>query len=298
MSKYDSLILGQVSMDINVDHTGHEIREIGGAVVAAGFAASALGHKTCVLPKANLDQVDLAALFSRAENVDVLPLASPASTSIQNVYHTADKERRTCRAISRIEPYQVEEMPEVDAAVIHIAGLMYGDFGGEIIAWAAGRAMCALDVQCMLRRAREDGIMAFDDWAEKKKYLPMIRFLKTDAAEAEILTGLSDRREAAKVLHGWGAKEIMITHNTEALIYDGQRFYAQPLKPRNLSGRTGRGDTCFSAYITERLTRPIEEALLTAAALVSLKMETPGPFTGTRADVEAYIRAFYPGAKQ
>ena len=294
MSQYDSLILGQVSLDVNVDPAGQAVREVGGAVVASGFAASALGHKTCVLPKANLHEVDLAALFSRAENVDVIPLASPRCTSIENVYHTADKERRTCRAISRIEPYRLDEMPDVDASVIHIAGLMRGDFEGEIIEWASGRAMCALDVQCMLRRAEgPEGIMAFRDWPEKEKYLPMIRFLKTDAAEAEIMTGLEDRREAAMVLHGWGAREVMITHNTEAIVFDGERFYAEPLVPRNLSGRTGRGDTCFSAYITERLMQPIGQALLTAAALVSLKMETPGPFTGTRADVGAYIRDFY-----
>lgn len=294
MGKYVSLILGQVSLDINVDHTGHAVREVGGAVVASGFAASALGHKTCVLPKANPSEVDLKALFSRAANVEVIPLFSPRCTSIENVYHTEDKEKRTCRAISRIEPYYLHELPDVDASVIHIAGLMRGDFGGEIIEWASARAKCAVDVQCMLRCAEgPEGIMAFYDWPEKLKYLPLIHFLKTDAAEAEILTGLADRREAAKLLHGWGAKEVMITHNTEAIVYDGERFYAEPLVPRNLSGRTGRGDTCFSAYITERLTRPIGEALLTAAALVSLKMETPGPFTGMRADVEAYIRAFY-----
>ena len=294
MSRYDLLILGQVSKDINVDHEGREVREIGGAVVASGFAASSLGHRTCAVPKANLNEVDLAALFSRAKSVDVIPLASPRSTSIENVYHTQDKERRTCRAISRIEPYRLDELPDVDAAVVQIAGLMRGDFGGEVIEWAAGRAHCALDVQCMLRCAEgPEGIMAFHDWPEKQKYLPLIRFLKTDAAEAEILTGLKDRREAAKMLHGWGAREIMITHNTEAIIYDGERFYAEPLVPRNLSGRTGRGDTCFAAYIAERLTRPIEAALVTAAALVSLKMETPGPFTGSRADVDAYIEAFY-----
>ena len=294
MHTYDSLILGQVSLDINVDHTGHAVHEVGGAVVASGFAASALGHRICVLPKANLDEVNVAALFSRAANVDVIPLSSPRCTSIENVYHTADKEKRTCRAISRIEPYRLAEMPDVEASIIHIAGLMRGDFGGEIIEWASSRAMCALDVQCMLRCAEgREGIMAFHDWPEKAKYLPMIRFLKTDAAEAEIMTGLTDRREAAKVLFGWGAKEVMITHNTEAIVYDGERFYAEPLVPRNLSGRTGRGDTCFSAYITERLTQPIAGALTTAAALVSLKMETPGPFTGTRVDVEEYIKAFY-----
>ena len=37
----------------------------------------------------------------------------------------------------------------------------------------------------------------------------------------------------------------------------------------------------------------MQEALLYATALVSLKMETPGPFTGTREDVLAYIEEFY-----
>ncbi|NLZ72209.1 MAG: ribokinase, partial [Clostridiaceae bacterium] len=54
-----------------------------------------------------------------------------------------------------------------------------------------------------------------------------------------------------------------------------------------------RGDTCFSAYITERLTKDIENSVKYAAAAVSLKMETPGPFKGTREDVEAYIKEFY-----
>jgi sugar/nucleoside kinase (ribokinase family) len=107
------------------------------------------------------------------------------------------------------------------------------------------------------------------------------------------MTGTVDRKEAAKMLHAWGAKEIMITHNTEVLIYNGRDFYVEPLKPRNLSGRTGRGDTCFSAYITERLNKGIEESLLYAAALVSLKMESPGPFAGSRQDVESYIKELY-----
>ena len=37
----------------------------------------------------------------------------------------------------------------------------------------------------------------------------------------------------------------------------------------------------------------MEDALLYATACVSLKMETPGPFAGSRADVEEYIRRFY-----
>ena len=135
--------------------------------------------------------------------------------------------------------------------------------------------------------------MAFHDWAEKKTYLPVIDYLKTDAAEAEILTGLTDRVEAAKLLHSWGAKEVLITHNTEVLAYDGEQIYTCPIKARNLSGRTGRGDTTFAGYITERVSAGIPEALQYCTALVSLKMETPGPFQGTREDVLDYIREFY-----
>ena len=93
--------------------------------------------------------------------------------------------------------------------------------------------------------------------------------------------------------HGWGAKEIMITHNTEVLVFDGREIYTCPIKARNLSGRTGRGDTTFAGYVNERLTSDIPAALRFATALVSLKMETPGAFCGTRADVDEYIRLFY-----
>ena len=121
----------------------------------------------------------------------------------------------------------------------------------------------------------------------------MIRYLKTDAAEAEVLTGTDDREKAAFMLCEWGAKEVLITHNTEAIVCDGKTIYRSPLRPRGLAGRTGRGDTTFAGYLTERLTHDIPEALEFAAALVSLKMETPGPFKGTRQDVLDFIEKYY-----
>jgi len=299
MSMVDLLIVGQPSLDVNTDHLGNTVREIGGAVTYSAYAASSLGHSVLALAKCSPVDIDLPALFARAENVTLAPCDAVSSTSISNTYHTADKERRTCRVISRIPPYTPADLPAERAAICHIAGLMRGDIGESVIKAAARLGNVAVDVQGFLRCARPDGLMEFEDWPRKRALLPLIRFLKTDAAEAEILTGTDDRRKAAAMLFDMGSgpsqrpMEIMITHNTEVLIYDGKDYYAQPLRPRNLSGRSGRGDTCFASYITERLTWGIPESLRTAAALVSLKMENPGPFTGSRADVEAYIRAFY-----
>lgn len=290
---FDTFIIGQPSLDINTDFGGDTIKAFGGAVVFSGYAAGAMGHKVAVLPKANLAEVDVVDMFKAAKNVTVFPVDSTHSTSISNVYHTADRERRTCKAIGQIDPYTVSDIPDVDASIYHLAGLMKGDLSNELIKYAASKAKAAVDVQCLLRCVEGDGDMVFHDWAEKKEILPYITFLKTDAAEAEILTGTADREAAIHQLYDWGAKEVMITHNTEVMVYDGNKIYTTPIKSRNLTGRTGRGDTTFAGYITERLNNDVPTALLYATALVSLKMETPGPFQGTREDVEAYIGEFY-----
>ncbi|MFO7153789.1 MAG: transporter substrate-binding domain-containing protein [Caldicoprobacter oshimai] len=47
------------------------------------------------------------------------------------------------------------------------------------------------------------------DWNSKELEL---KFLKADALEARVLTGKDNRYEAAKIIHEWGVKEIMITH--------------------------------------------------------------------------------------
>ena len=293
MKNVDIMIVGQLSLDINTDFGGREERVIGGAVLCSGFAADASGAKVAVLAKGNRAVADPVAAFASRPGVTVIPVDSATCTSISNVYHTADRERRTCRAISHIEPYRPEDLPtDVQAKIYHVAGLMAGDVSDEMIEQLSLRGEAAVDVQCLLRR--DDGEqMAFHDWENKKKYLPMITYLKTDAAEAEILTGLSDRDAAAKLLHAWGAKEVMITHNTEVILYDGEQMYRAPLKPRNLTGRTGRGDTTFAGYLAKRLTCGIGESLRYAAALVSLKMETPGPFAGTEADVYRYMQEYY-----
>ena len=292
MKSYDVLVIGPVSLDHNIDYMGNERKELGGAVVASGFAAAKSGNRTALFTKLNPADADVEKRFENS-GADLYWKPSAATCSIRNQYFTADKEKRACTSMGVCDPFKFEELPDIETKIYHFAGLVYGDFDGELFKEAAKHGKVAVDVQCLLRHVEADKTMAFHDWDKKMEYLPYIDYLKTDAAESEILTGLTDRAEAAKLLYSWGAREIMITHNTEVLIYDGKQIYTCPIKARNLSGRTGRGDTTFAGYITERLSTGIPEALQYCTALVSLKMETPGPFMGTREDVQEYIREFY-----
>ena len=59
MSQFESLIIGEIAEDTNVDYDGTTIQAIGGAVYYSGFAAANIGHKIAVLPKADTAKVDL-----------------------------------------------------------------------------------------------------------------------------------------------------------------------------------------------------------------------------------------------
>ncbi|MDD3947219.1 MAG: ribokinase [Clostridia bacterium] len=293
MKKYESLTIGHISLDFNIDYLDHQIVELGGAVIYSSASAYALGHKVGAVTKlAPQDKDRLRALVLPTE--DIFCIDSPTSTSIRNKYFTADKERRECKCLSRGAPFTLADIPEVESDIYHFAGLIYGDYEDGLIPELAKKGKIAVDVQGFLRHAdKTDGHMYFEDWKDKRKLMPYIHFLKTDAAEAEILTGQKDRVTAAKMFYDWGAKEIVITHNTEVLAYDGKTVYTCPIKARNLSGRSGRGDTTFAAYITERNLADAYTALLWATATVSAKMETPGAYQGSRADVQNYIHEFY-----
>ena len=279
---YDIVVMGHLSKDINV-YEGTEQQVTGGAVVYASAAAVRSGATVLALTKCSReDRHELASITDSGARLQVID--SSATTSIRNVYHSADKEKRTVTLLSRADPFTVGELPDIRTRTFHFAGLFVGELPDTLIPRAAKLGDVALDVQGVLR-TEEAGSLLFRDWADKATYLPYIPYLKTDAAEAEIMTGTEDRAQAAEILGQLGSREVMITHNSEVIVWTGGQIYRAPLTPRNLSGRTGRGDTCFGAYLARRLNDDVELSLRFAAALVSLKMETPGVFAGSIEDV-------------
>ena len=289
---FDFLVIGHISIDENI-YPQNEEKNIGGAILYSSSVYSSLGHKVAVWTKVSNADYHLIHRFNiPKENIFFIP--SQKTTSIRNIYLDESRERRISTALAIADPFLITEIPEhLRAKIIHFASLIYGEYQTDLVKFFSDRGKIAVDVQGFLRNVGEDGKLFYKSWEGKERYLPYIDYLKADAAEAEFLTGEANTRKAAKILYQWGAKEIIITHHTEVLVYDGLTFYYYPLKPENLSGRTGRGDTCFAAYLSERLNNDIDQSLLFAVALTSLKLANPGPFQGKREDVEHFIRENY-----
>ena len=292
MEKYDIMILGPATRDVNIDYTGAEDRSVGGAVTFCTPAARAAGACVFAAVKIAPEDADIMETFDLPETEKAL-LPSAKTTLMRNEYFTADRERRNSSCPAQSDPILPGELPDVDFGLCHLAGLLAGDFPAELLEALHRRAQLSGDAQGFLRH-NEGGKLVLRDWEEKRRFLPYMDFFKTDAAEAEMLTGLTDREAAARQLCAWGAKEVMVSHNAEMLVCDGKEICTCPVRARNLSGRTGRGDTTFGSYLGMRVTgHGMGESLLYATACVSLKMETPGVFRGAHEDVEAYIREFY-----
>lgn len=276
-------MLGHISQDVLIDHQNVRQDIVGGAVVYSSFAAGSAGKRVKVITKlADKDLHILKNLQHPLVDWDVLP--SKQSTSIKNTYFTADKERREVILLSQADPFVLEEV-QAEASIYHLAGLFGGEIPDSLVLPLAKSGKVALDAQGVLRCLDEQKNLVFRDWRRKQELLPYITYFKTDAAEAKILTGLDDRERAARLLYSWGAQEVMLTHNTEVMVCHQGNIHTAPFTNSNNSGRTGRGDTAFAAYLAWRQDHDAAESTRFAAALCSLKMEKPGVFRGTLDEV-------------
>lgn len=270
---------------------GKEEVMYGGGSYCAAFAGVNSGFTVAVVTKLAKEDLHSLQPFQDA-GIEVYSALSSRTTSIKNVYTTPDLDRRTCHKLSMADPFGIEDFPEdVEAGVYQIAALIAGEVPLEVIKYLAGKGKVGLDAQGFVRTAVGSDLVS-KDWQEKREAFQYIDFLKTDAAEAEILTGKANRDEAIQALADMGAKEIVLTHSSEVTGYADGNIYHAEFKAKNLSGRTGRGDTCFATYLTQRLHKGPEESLKYAAVLTSIKMETPGPFKGDVKEVEALLATY------
>ena len=152
--------------------------------------------------------------------------------------------------------------------------------------------LVAVDMQGFVRVLR--GVeLKYGPWDEMAPTLALIDVVKSDAVEAEFLTGQKDIYKAAKFYAGMGPREIVLTHKDGLLIYADGKYHEMKFYPTRLDGRSGRGDTCIGTYIAMRISKSPREAGVWAAAVTSLKMENPGPFNRTMEEVADLIHAKY-----
>ncbi len=271
--------IGHLSLDTNV--VGDVVQQgRGGGSFYGAAAAARLGAQAAVYTKcATADRAGFARVLG--DDVALAAFPSPRSTSFRNDYPSDNPDDRLTTAQSLADPFTAVELGAVQADVLHVNPLWYGEFPPPLLEKAREHAATlAADAQGFVRRVAGDGRSYHEDWAEKERFLPLLDLFKVDLSEAITLTGLDDIHAAAATLVGLGARAVLLTHRDGLLVQEGQDTAEAAFGPYRLIGRTGRGDTCTAAFLVARQTRSLEEAARFAADVTTRKMQYPGPFKG------------------
>ena len=291
MKRYDVLCIGNYTKDTIVAPAGTTIVD-GGAVNYAAHAATRLGRDVAVVTRLAKEDEHVVEKL-RGSGIDCYAFYAPTSTLLKLEYPTLDPDIRTLSVLSVAGSITATEVEKLEARAAVIGSSLRGEVGIDVIrALKAKNMRVAADMQGFVRVLR--GVeLQYEPWDEMPALLALVDVVKSDAVEAEFLTGETDLHKAVQVYAEMGPREIVLTHKDGLLIYEDGEFLEMSFYPARLVGRSGRGDTCLGTYVAQRLSMPPREAGIWAAAVTSLKMEDLGPFDRSVSEVETLIREKY-----
>ena len=288
---YDVAYIGNYTKDTIISPAGTMYVD-GGGMNYAAHAAARLGLKVAVVTRLSRDDIRVVAKFTLA-GIDCFPTYTPQSTLMKLEYPTTNPDIRTLTVAGTAGTITVDEVENLEMRSAVIDSSLRGEVGLDVIKKLKEKKVTlAADMQGFVRVLRGQELK-YEPWGEMQETLARVDILKSDAVEAEFLTGETDILKAAQIYASMGPREIVLTHKDGVLIFADGKSYDLGFYPDNLTGRSGRGDTCIGTYVAMRLSKPPLEAGTWAAAVTSLKMEKLGPFDRPISDVEALILAKY-----
>jgi len=288
MNRYDIVFVGHVSVDEIETPEGSAHGVPGGAPLFGAYAARGAKKKIAVVTRMSEEDKHILEPL-KANSIDVYLQASSSTTHLRVVHPTGNVDERLMYQTGDAGFFEVADFPRLEAGLIHLGALTGREFTLEMMRDLRQRGFrLSVDMQGFVRQVDpESGVIHFRDVPAKKEIAGLCDIVKLDEVEAEILTGTYDPEKAAALIEAWGALETILTGSDGAFVrYKGHTFFRR-FSNRNSEGRTGRGDTTMGAYLAWRIDHDVQESLAFAAALASIKMETPGPFRGSLNDVFA-----------
>jgi len=286
MSKYDITFIGHMCYDEVTPFGEDKIVAPGSAVLCGAMVTARVGIKTAAVVKMSIDEEAITQPMKDL-GVDVFIIPSEVTTYSRVLHKSENVDERDITLVRTAGLIKIEDIPELQSEYYHLGGISDSEFDMALIDGLKARGYrLSTDMQSFVRQITPvTNEINFGDVKDKKEIASKMDMIKLDIVEARVLTGTEDLEMAAQIVNGWGCPEVVITRSDGVLARKDGKSYFEKFSNNSVIGRTGRGDTTFAAYQSRRLNHDVEESLKFAAALVSIKMETYGPFKGTLEEV-------------
>jgi sugar/nucleoside kinase (ribokinase family) len=226
----------------------------------------------------------------RQKGIEVFVQPSEHTVYFENIY-SEDLNHRDQNVLYKATPFSGVNIPNIEAKYIHLGPLLCDDIPVSLLKDLAKKALISLDVQGYLRHVQNQKVI-YQDWAEKKEALPHVAILKANEFEMEVVTGKKDIQDGARYLADLGVSEVIITLGSKgSVVYTGGNFFEIPAyTPTAVIDATGCGDTYMAGYLFKRVKGcGVQECGEFGAAMATLKIGSPGPFSGNLDSVEQVL---------
>lgn len=291
MKNYDVLYIGNYTKDTIISPAGTKYVD-GGAINYAAHAAARLGVHVAVVTRLSKEDDRVVNSF-KDSGIDCFVTYTPQSTLMKLEYPTTNPDIRHLSVAGVAGSITAADIGNINTKAAVIGTSLRGEVETDVICALKNKnVFVAVDMQGFVRVLCGTELK-YEPWDEMSSVLSQVDVVKSDAVEAEFLTGETDIFKAAKCYANLGPKEIILTHKDGLLVYADGKFHEMNFYPARLDGRSGRGDTCVGTYVAMRLSMEPREAGMWAAAVTSLKMETLGPFNRSILEVESFIHEKY-----
>ncbi|MCL2628427.1 MAG: PfkB family carbohydrate kinase [Oscillospiraceae bacterium] len=291
MSKYGITFIGHMCYDEVTPFGEEKIIAPGSAVLCGAMVTARVGVKTAAVVKMSLDEEKITQPMKDL-GVDVFIIPADVTTYSRVLHKSENVDERDITLVKTAGLIKIEDIPELDSEYYHLGGISDSEFDMALIDGLKARGYrLSTDMQSFVRQITPvTKEINFGDVKDKKEIASKMDMIKLDVVEARVLTGTEDLERAAEIVNEWGCPEVVITRSDGVLARKDGKNYFEKFSNNSVIGRTGRGDTTFAAYQAHRLEHDVQTSLKFAAALVSIKMETYGPFKGTLEDVFTRIK--------
>lgn len=280
--------IGHITRDrIITQDPPNTVYSAGGSAYYVAWAFQALPHDVDFQLVTSVSREMMSEVERlREAGVSVKSFESPDNVFFENKYGK-NMDNRTQRVLAKSAPFTIEQLEGIEARVFHLGTLLADDFAPEVVKYLATKGDVSIDVQGYMRYVKGEQVYS-TEWNDKLRLLKHTAILKVNEWECQTLTGITDPFVAAKQIHAWGVREVIVTlGGGGSIIYAEGKFYETPAyPPSKLVDATGCGDTYSAGYLYARAKgMSYEESGRFAAAMCTLKLEHTGPFDRTIDDV-------------
>ncbi len=284
--EYDIAFVGHMCYDEIIPFGGEPEVAPGSAVLCGAMAAVRTGRRIAAIVRMEEKEAPIVQPM-RDAGIDVYIVPTDTTTYNRVIHPSENVDEREMVMLRDSGFFTYDTLPEITADHIHLAGISDREFTLDFMRDLKKTPVSlSTDMQSFVRQVDpQTRQIHFLDVPNKKEIVSLLDKVKLDVVEAELLTGESDIGPAAAIVESWGCPEVVITQSDGVLARVDDKEYYEKFSNKSIVGRTGRGDTTFASYLCRRIDHDPEMSLKFAAALVSLKMEAPGPFNGTLDDV-------------